>query len=980
MSRIPETPWSPDAPGASRAPGLPWAAASADHGRLRERQEALALVATEAARARAGSGRLVLLRGATGTGRTAVLEAVTEDAAARGMLVLRARCSPQDASTPFGSVLKLLNSALDPTDSCTAGRASSYDRVVGERLWRALRSCAARGPMLLAVDDAHLADRPSHRWLAETALLLDRLPVLLVVTERGQYDIDPPSAGLAHGLSPALVRTLTLGPLGAASAAGLVRAASGVAPGVAGGQEWVADCVRAGAGNPLLLRALLDDLPARAQDGAVPAPLPDSCAALESGAFPAAVSWWLESAGRTTADVARALAVVDLQGPGGVAATAPYERAEEYAELVAAMAGADPARVAGWLTAMARLGLLRRDREGRPRYAHPLLRDAVLSGWSSEGRQAAHRVAAEALLGRGEPAETVAGHLLRTGAVGEEWAAGALLDAAAQAIGGGRPEAAMAFLRRALDEPLPPQRRASVLTELGSLEYATGRSSAGIPRLSEAARLPGGPGDRLRAALALGTALAERGQARAAVDVLRDLDEQLPDHPGLTRMTRTASAFLSEHDQQVRSEVYRWLRSTAEHSPGLVGAAGRALLIRYEATAGLTSADAAMRGIRALLEEPADALTEPFLLGTAAAVAQWADELEEAEWLVRRGLAGQRGSLLHPMHTNLLHTRTDIAAARGAYAELLADPGPPPSGTGAARRARSVNEQAHAVVALVETGRLDQALALADGVRLPDAPDSWELNRFLYARGVLRAAYGDPAGALHHFLESGRRQSARDVVSPVVTPWRSAAAECQLALGRRREALVLAEEEARLAAVWGTPRVTGRALRVLGMATGGRRGLELTEQAVELLRDTSIDMELVPALIARGRQLIAAGQRSRARDTLREAAERAEVLGSVRMRTAAEHALRESGARRAETARTGSAALTASERRIADLAAEGRTNAEICDLLHLARRTVETHLTSVYRKLGIRRRTELASALDGPRPAREASSDRRGPG
>ncbi len=71
----------------------------------------------------------------------------------------------------------------------------------------------------------------------------------------------------------------------------------------------------------------------------------------------------------------------------------------------------------------------------------------------------------------------------------------------------------------------------------------------------------------------------------------------------------------------------------------------------------------------------------------------------------------------------------------------------------------------------------------------------------------------------------------------------------------------------------------------------------------------------------------------------------------------------ESGARRTASARTGSRSLTSSERRIAELAADGRTNTEIADLLHLARRTVETHLTSAYRKLGIHRRGELSGVL-----------------
>ena len=131
------------------------------------------------------------------------------------------------------------------------------------------------------------------------------------------------------------------------------------------------------------------------------------------------------------------------------------------------------------------------------------------------------------------------------------------------------------------------------------------------------------------------------------------------------------------------------------------------------------------------------------------------------------------------------------------------------------------------------------------------------MNRFLYARGVVRAASGDPAGALGDFLECGRRQSARDVLSPVVTPWRAAAAQCRLALGHPREALALAEEELRLARLWNTPRLVGRSLRVLGTATGGRHGLDLTDEAVRVLREASVETELIPALIARGRQLLA---------------------------------------------------------------------------------------------------------------------------
>ncbi|MGW0868071.1 AAA family ATPase [Streptomyces sp. NPDC002611] len=918
-----------------------------------EHREAAALLAAGLARARSGTGGLVLVRGATGTGRTSVLEAAAEAAAAQGVRVMRARCSPGYAPGPFAAVLQLLG----PLPGSGRFDPAGGEREQGALFRHVLHSYAAESPLLLAVDDVHLADGPSYRWLVEAARHVDRLPlpVLLAVTERGQYDIDPPDPGFTHTLSPALVDTHTLSPLTPDSATGLVRAEHPDAP-----TAWVESCVRAGAGSPLLLRALLDDLGASGgytTDAPLPYPaLPETSAALYQGSYVAAVRWWLDSAGNGTAEVARALAVLE---EGWGRAEGGAGGGEAPAGLLAELAGADPARVAGWLTAMTGLGPLRPGPDGLPRYAHPLLRDAVLTGVPAARRHAVHETAAEALLQRGAPTRAVARHLLRSGPVGADWAPAVLRDAASLALRDGSSEDAVAFLRRALREPLPDDHRQRVLTELGSLECAGRDSSAGIPRLTEALGLHGSPQDRVRAAVALGTALAGRGRARAAVEVLRTVDGQLTGHPDLGNALQTASALLSDQDQTVRSDVYGRLSETAERSPELVGPATRALLVRYAASAALASADDAMRQVRALLAEPAHPLTEPFLLGTSAAVAQWADELDEADRLVDRGLAGQRPDLLHPMHAALLNTRADIAAARGQYTLLPAEPPTPAQGPS--------NVHATTLIALVETGRTTEARRLADGFDLREAPDNWELNRFLYARGVQRADAGDTAGALHDFLECGRRQTARDVISPVVTPWRSAAAECRLALGSPQEALALAEEEVRLARVWGTPRTVGRALRVLGTVTGGRRGLDLAEEAVALLADgpAATEGELAAALLAQGRQLTAAGERARARDCLRGAAERAERLGAVRLRLLAEEALREGGARRAATARTGSGALTGSELRIARLAADGSTNAEIAGLLHLARRTVETHLTSTYKKLGIRRRGELGRALSG---------------
>ncbi|MEU8849723.1 hypothetical protein AB0C70_26575 [Streptomyces sp. NPDC048564] len=128
--------------------------------------------------------------------------------------------------------------------------------------------------------------------------------------------------------------------------------------------------------------------------------------------------------------------------------------------------------------------------------------------------------------------------------------------------------------------------------------------------------------------------------------------------------------------------------------------------MKYAVTAGRISATDAMLRLRGLLAEPADPLSEPYLLGTAAVVALWAGELDEAERLVERGLTGQRPDILHPVHGALLNTRLDIVAARPDYTRLLADP--------LLAVADPTNAHAHALSALVESGRVAEAECLAE--------------------------------------------------------------------------------------------------------------------------------------------------------------------------------------------------------------------------------------------------------------------------
>ncbi|MFY4717911.1 LuxR C-terminal-related transcriptional regulator [Streptomyces sp. LaBMicrA B280] len=562
--------------------------------------------------------------------------------------------------------------------------------------------------------------------------------------------------------------------------------------------------------------------------------------------------------------------------------------------------------------------------------------------------QEPHRASAELLHHHGASDEVVAAHLVAAGGHGPGWAVETLLCAARTARREGRPEQAVDFLRRALAEPLPPARRGGVLTELGSLEVTLGPAdrALGVRHLAESVRLEQSDVSVFKAANALGTALAARGQTSVALEVMEELAERFTGHPELAWAVQVAAALIASHDGHSWLETVDRLRRLAATTPARPAPAVRVLLAEFDSTSGRLSAAEAAAVAREVTVEPLDPFSRTYVLASAATLAQWADELELADRLVAEGLTGHRGPLVDPGYQSLLSVHAESLVMRGRYRELLEAchgwgvlVGPParpaPSGVGNAHLV------AQAVIALTETGRAAEARRLADSVVVDGSHGSWEWNEFLYARGLLSLAEGDPAGALDDLSECGRGQSARQVTSPVVTPWRSAAADCQLLLGRPAAAVALA----------------------LGTATGGRAGLATVAQAVALLRATGTDPELIAALAAHGRMLIAAGHLTAARGALREAARGAERIGAGRWCAVVAGLLAAAGARRATASQTGAHALTGSERRICALAAQGHSNPEIAALLHLALRTVETHLTNSFRKLGVRRRTELAGRL-----------------
>jgi DNA-binding NarL/FixJ family response regulator len=150
---------------------------------------------------------------------------------------------------------------------------------------------------------------------------------------------------------------------------------------------------------------------------------------------------------------------------------------------------------------------------------------------------------------------------------------------------------------------------------------------------------------------------------------------------------------------------------------------------------------------------------------------------------------------------------------------------------------------------------------------------------------------------------------------------------------------------------------------VHGLALGGDGGLALLEEAAAVLEPSPAKLERARALADLGAALRRTGRRVDAREPLRNAVELAQACGAVPLADAARSELVAAGAKPRRQALSGAESLTPSELRVAAMAAEGMTNRDIAQNLFVTPKTVEVHLSSVYRKLDIGSRTQLASAL-----------------
>ena len=884
--------------------------------RLIAREHELDLIRTAVEEARTGRGRLIAFEGAPGIGKTRLLETARE--LCGDEVELRAASGNEsEREVPFGGLAQLLGQA--PAAGLTT-----------ESLHAAIVAREGRGTLVLCVDDAQAVDDDTLCSLHFLARRAASLPVVILLAT------EPLAHGAAGPLTAAVTDPATtrivLGPFSPEATQLYVRE---VLPGAA--DRFCAACHDAAGGNPRLLQDLVADVVASGLEpnaraaGAIAGRAPDGVAA-----------WVLRRVAGFGADAVALMRAAATLGDGAelrrAARLAAIEQ-REAARLCAALSG---------------LGLLTRSE--RISFAQPVVREAIYMERHPAQRGQAHLSAAGILLEEGDPA--AADHLLRARRSGHRWVIEVLSDAAADAVARRDAARAIAYLRRALEEPPPPSRLEDVLLTLARVEAMAGDPAA-ESRYEQVIQLAPDANGRATLVLERGRLQVARGAgADAAFDLpSRDRDALGGDLAARLDGARNASSLL----QLKRSQA-----DDAEGAHAQRAAASLAAAYAGESRAEvLALAERALADGVLLSEQTGDS---PAMHAVAVALAL-ADELAPAEAALAAGIADARarGSRLGEATNLLLRSLVLLPAGRLSEAESDAE-----AALAADRNGwRFAPGAAAAVLAGCAIERGDTAAAARQLARVPaDELDVHLPHLVPVTRGRLELALGHAAEARDAFLESGRILEGAGVSNPALAPWRGGAALASAALGQQEEAADLADTELALARAFAAPAPIARALLVKGKL-GGPDAADAFGEAVSLLGDSEAWLVRAHAEVEYGAALRRMGRRGEAAERLRPALQLADRLGAAALATRVRAELRAAGARPRRAAAEGLPALTPRQADVIARAARGMSNREIAGDLVVTVKTVEWHLANAFQKLGVRSRAELRDVLRAPAPSEQ---------
>jgi DNA-binding CsgD family transcriptional regulator len=900
------------------------------------------------ARCLPGRSAVAMISGAVASGKTALLDGFTERAADTTAYILRATASHTQCNFPLGIVRQLFASMELPAQSAERAAGLLHDgalvmmlhdsttsdqvraRVVHELCAELIRLTRS-GPLMICVDDVHYADGPSMQLLLSLIRQPKPAPIMMVLSACSRLRLVHPALH-AELLRQPLYQQIRLGPLSRRGVASMLADRLQACP----TDQLAATCYEVSSGNPLLVDALIQDY----KSGGLHPP----ASPIVGGVFGQALVSCLYRCESTILSAARALAILDGSASApllGKMLELDAETADRAVRLLN-----DAGLVSGW------------------QFRHPNARAAVLNDMRTPDRAQMHARAAHLLHRDGAAAVVVAQHLVSADRSNDVWAASVLQEAARQALADGDLDRVLEFLRSA-NKMITDARQRATITSMAVRAKWRVDPEAAIRHVTELMKAVREGNLKRRPALALASCLLWHGRVDEAAEILGKLDRSTNCRNAETAtdvlaLRHWASFLYPEVFEQERNDQAGPQSPPAAPSPRLQAAKFLIMVLDDQA-----SDETVLDRAEEILQTPN--LDDTTFIPKAAALMALthSNRVDRAASLCDPLLAEARSLGAHTWRASFSGARAmigirqgDLRAAETHARAALAHISPQSWGVAIGMPIACL------LLATTATGAYDDAV-MCLSMPIPEATFQTPFGLYyLHARGHYYLAIEQFDAALGDFQTCGQLMTRWQIDLPKMIPWRSDAAQAFLGLGRHKEARALVDEQ--LAMLGQRPsRPRGVSLRVLAATSDPQVRPPLLQDAANVLQESGDRLELAYAYADLGRAHQALGESRQADLVIRRAHHLARQCGVNALRgTPLRDDDRAPDARNALRPRAnGLSELSTAERRVAALAAQGHTNREIAATLFVTVSTVEQHLTRVYRKLKVSRRTDLPAEL-----------------